>query len=53
MADKFMYVPNDDTQNYTFCRIKLLVLKCLDTQLYESKFDKSSQKVVKSTNRET
>ena len=25
MADKFMYIPNDDTQNYTFCRLKLVV----------------------------
>ena len=25
MADKLMYIPNDDTQNYHFCRIKLMV----------------------------
>ena len=23
MADKFMYIPNDDTQNYPFCSVKL------------------------------
>ena len=22
MADKMMYIPNDDTQNYPFCRLK-------------------------------
>ena len=22
MADKLMYTPNDDTQNYPFCRLK-------------------------------
>ena len=25
MADKLMYIPNDDTQNYPFCRLKLVV----------------------------
>ena len=25
MADKFMYIPNDDTQNYPFCKIQLMV----------------------------
>ena len=24
MADKFMYIPNDYTQNYPFCRLKLV-----------------------------
>ena len=28
MTDKMMYIPNDDTQNYFFCRLKL---KRLDT----------------------
>ena len=23
MADKLMYIPNDDTQNYFFCRLQL------------------------------
>ena len=27
MADKLMYIPNDNTQNYHFCRIKLMVAK--------------------------
>ena len=25
MADKFMYIPNDETQNYPFCRLQLVV----------------------------
>ena len=25
MADKFIYIPNDDTQNYPFCRLNLVV----------------------------
>ena len=25
MADKLMYIPNDDTQNYPYSRLKLLV----------------------------
>ena len=24
MADKLMYIPNNDTQNYPFCRLKLV-----------------------------
>ena len=27
MADKIMYIPNDDTQIYLFCRLKLVVEK--------------------------
>ncbi len=30
MADEFMYLPNDVTQNYLSC-----MLKCLDNQLNE------------------
>ena len=25
MADKLMYIPNDDTQNYPFCNLQLVV----------------------------
>ena len=25
IADKFMYIPNDDTQNYPFCRLQIVV----------------------------
>ena len=24
MADKFMYIPIDDTQNYPYCRLQLV-----------------------------
>ena len=25
MVDTLMYIPNDDTQNYTFCKLQLVV----------------------------
>ena len=25
MADKLMYIPDDDTQNYPFCRLQLVI----------------------------
>ena len=34
MTDKFMYIPNNDTQNYPFCILKLVV-ETFDTQLNE------------------
>ena len=34
MADKLTFIPNDDTLNYPFCRLKLVV-ESLDTQLNE------------------
>ena len=27
MLDKLIYIPNDDKQNYPFCRLKLLDVK--------------------------
>ena len=35
MGDKLIYIPNDDTQNYSFCILQL-VIKRLDTQFNES-----------------
>ena len=35
MADKLMYIPSDDTQNYRFCRLKL-VAETLNDQLNKS-----------------
>ena len=35
MADKLMYIPNDDTQNYHFCRLQS-VIKTFGSQLNES-----------------
>ena len=34
MADKLMYIPNDDTQGYPFCRLQLEV-KAFGTQINE------------------
>ena len=31
MSEKFMFIPNDDTQNYPFSRLQLVV-DCLDIQ---------------------
>ena len=33
MADKLMYIPNDDEQNYPFCTLQWLIF--LDTQRNE------------------
>ena len=40
MADKLMYIPNNDTQNYPFCRLQFL-FKQLDTQIDEPTNQKS------------
>ena len=52
MADKLIYIPNDDAQNYFFCRLQLVV-KRLDTQLYEPTNPNSLKvpKVVETTNK--
>ena len=34
IADKLLYIPNDDKQNYPFCKLQLVV-KTLDTILKE------------------
>ena len=51
MANKFMYIQNDDTQNYPFCRLQLVV----DTQLIEPTNQNSIRipKVVEPTNKKT
>ena len=46
MADKLKYITNDDTQNYNFCRLHLVI----ETFGNQSKFTKNS-KVVKPTNK--
>ena len=45
MADKFMYISNNDIQNYLFCRLQLLVETFGHSTLStnESKFNKSPQ----------
>ena len=52
MSDKLMYIPNDGTQNYPFCKLQL---KRLDTQLNEPTNKNSIivHKVVKPTNKKT
>ena len=35
MDDKLMYIPNEDEQNYTFCRLKLLNAKVWKHTLFE------------------
>ena len=50
MADKLIYILNDDTQNNPFCRLQLV-----DTQLNEPTNQNSMKvpKVVEPTNRKT
>ena len=54
MTDKWMNIPNDDTQNNSFCRIKLW-LERLDTQLNEPANQNLMKvpKVVKPANKKT
>ena len=54
MADKLNYIPNDDTLNYPFCRLQLVVER-LDTQLNEPTNQNAIKvpKVVQPTNNNT
>ena len=45
IANKLMYIPNDDTQNYLFCSLKLVV------EMFEHVFE--VPKVVKPMNKKT
>ena len=50
MADKLMDIPNDDTQNYPYCRLKSVVEHSTKwTKLKRTKVSK----VVRSTNKKT
>ena len=51
MAGKLMYISNDDTQNYPFCRLQL-VAEMFDTQINKPT-NKKVPKVVKPTNKKT
>ena len=51
MTDKLMYIPNDYTQNYPFCRLKIVV-ETLNLMKQPIKFTKVP-KVVKLTNKKT
>ena len=50
MPNKLMLFPNDDTQNYSFCKIKLFVETFIQSAwlINQSKFTKV-HKVVKTT----
>ena len=54
MANKLMFIPNDDTQNYPFCS-KNYWLKRLNSQLNKPTNQKSlkNPKVVKPRNKKT
>ena len=54
MADKFMYIHNEDTQNYFFCILKLVVEIFGHSTWWtnQSKFNKVP-KVVKPTDKKT
>ena len=43
MAEKLMNIPNDDTQNYSFCRLQLMVKTFGQSTKWtnQSKFNKS------------
>ena len=51
MADKWMYIPNDDTQNYPLCRIQLVG----ETFKHSTQWNNQSKfpKVVKPMNKKT
>ena len=50
MADKFMHILNDDTQNYHFCRLQL-EFETFGHSINKRTNKKSLKKVVKSTNK--
>ena len=55
MTDELMDIPSDDKQNYSFCRLQLVVKLVVDTQLNEPTNQKSTKvsKVVKPTHKKT
>ena len=54
MADKLMYIPNDNTQKYLFCRLQLVVRMLGNSTLvtYQSNFN-IVLKVVQTMNKKT
>ena len=50
-----MYILNNDSQNYQFCRLQLVVEETLDTKLKEPTYQSQIKvpNVVKPTNKET
>ena len=54
MADKFMYIPNDDTKNQPFCKLNLTVETLEHSTCLTNQYKFSIvPKVVKPTNKKT
>ncbi len=57
MADKLIHNTNNDTQNYSFCRLQLVFLQHLDTQLNNqpitNQLQKKGPKVIEPTIKKT
>ena len=55
MADLLMYIPNDDRQNYLFCRLQLLgeTFEHLTEWTLTNQYSLKVSKVVKPTNKKT
>ncbi len=52
MAEKFRYIPNDDTHNYPLCRLQLVVRKFDHSTKHTHQSNVNSfSKVVKPTNK--
>ncbi len=53
MVGKIMYIANDDTQNKTFCKLKLVVETFEHLTLWKNNQNSKVPKVVKPTNKKT
>ena len=53
MADKLMYIPNEETQNYPFCRLKLVIKMFRHSTKWTNKKLIKVPKIVKPTNKKT
>ena len=53
MGDKLMYIPNEETQNYQFCRLKLVIKMFGHSTKWTNKKLIKVSKIVKSTNNKT
>ena len=52
MADKFLYILNNNTQNYPFCRLKLVV-ETFELSKPTNENSGKIPKIVKQTNKKT
>ena len=48
-----MYIPNDDTQNYQFCKLQLMVEKFGNSNELANKNSIKLPKVIKAANKKT